>query len=164
MKYILKISVNITEVFWCIGTCLWTYGLKWEVRITKVNSFNCFICIVLSLHWLYSPLGPWSLIFSFMIILQTVGLLGWVISSSQGLYLNTGQHKHRINTYTYQTSMPCVWFEPTIPAFERPKAVHALDPSATVTGTVSSTYANNPKKDFHKLKHLTGTKRTQLKR
>jgi hypothetical protein len=28
-----------------------------------------------------------------MIILQTVGLLGRVISSSKGLYLNTGQHK-----------------------------------------------------------------------
>jgi hypothetical protein len=36
--------------------------------------------------------------------LQTVGLLGWVISSSQGLYLNIGQHKHRINTYTLH---PC---------------------------------------------------------
>jgi hypothetical protein len=33
-------------------------------------------------HWLYSPLGPWPMIFSFKIILQTVGLLGRVISSS----------------------------------------------------------------------------------
>jgi hypothetical protein len=49
-----------------------------------------------------------------MIVLQTVGLLGRVISSSQGLCLNTWQHKHRINTYTYQTSMPCVGFELTI--------------------------------------------------
>jgi hypothetical protein len=57
-------------------------------------------------HWLYSPHGPWPL-FSFMIILQTVELLGRVISSSQGLYLNTGQHKYRINTYTKH---PClVW-------------------------------------------------------
>jgi hypothetical protein len=46
--------------------------------------------------------------------LQPVGLLGQVISPSKGLYLNTGQHKHRINAYTYQTSMPCVGFEPTI--------------------------------------------------
>jgi hypothetical protein len=39
-----------------------------------------------------------------LIILQTVGLLGWVISPSQGLYLNTGQDKHRKNKY------PClVW-------------------------------------------------------
>jgi hypothetical protein len=60
-----------------------------------------------------------------MIILQTVVLLGRVISLSQGLYLNTGHHKHRINTYTHQTSMPCVGFEPTIPASERAKTVHA---------------------------------------
>jgi hypothetical protein len=78
-------------------------------------------------HWLYSPFGPWPLIFSPMIILQTVGLPGRVISSSQGLHLNTGQHKHRINTYTYQTAMPCVGFETTIPASERAKTVHALD-------------------------------------
>jgi hypothetical protein len=79
---------------------------------------------------------PWALAsaFSFMIILLTVGLLGRVISSSQGLYLNTGQHKHRINIYTHQTSMPCVRFEPTIPASERAKTVHALNRSATVTG------------------------------
>jgi hypothetical protein len=54
-------------------------------------------------------LGPGFWFFSFMIILQTVGLLGRVISTSQGLYQNMGQHKHRINIYTYQTSMPCVW-------------------------------------------------------
>jgi hypothetical protein len=85
-------------------------------------------------HWLCSLLGPWSLIFfSFMIILQTAELLGRVISSSQGLCLNTGKHKHRINTCTYQTSMQCMRFEPTIPASERAKTVHALDLSATVT-------------------------------
>jgi hypothetical protein len=30
--------------------------------------------------------------------------------------------------------MPCVEFEPTIPASERAKTAHALDRSATVTG------------------------------
>jgi hypothetical protein len=30
--------------------------------------------------------------------------------------------------------MPCVVFEPTIPASERAKTVHTLDRSATVTG------------------------------
>jgi hypothetical protein len=43
-----------------------------------------------------------------MIILQTVGLLGRGISSSQGLYLNTGQHKHRINTHTKH---PCLMWD-----------------------------------------------------
>jgi hypothetical protein len=57
-----------------------------------------------------------------------------VISPSQCLYLNTGQHKYRINTYTHQTSIPCVGFESTIQASERAKTVHASDRSATVTG------------------------------
>jgi hypothetical protein len=43
------------------------------------------------------------------------------------LYLNTGQHKHRINTDTYQISMPCVRFEPTMSVSERAKTAHALD-------------------------------------
>jgi hypothetical protein len=58
-----------------------------------------YYSISLFFHWLYSPCGPWPL-FSFLINSHLVGLLGRVISPSQGLYLNTGQHKHRINTYT----------------------------------------------------------------
>jgi hypothetical protein len=50
--------------------------------------------------------GPWPLIQFRNHFSQTVGLLGRVISPSQGRYLNTGQHKHRINAYTHQTSMP----------------------------------------------------------
>jgi hypothetical protein len=52
-------------------------------------------------EWLYSPLlGP-GLFFSFVIFLtQTVGLLGRVISPSQGRYLHTGQHRYRTNTHT----------------------------------------------------------------
>jgi hypothetical protein len=60
-------------------------------------------------------------------------VFGRMITSSQGLYLNTGQHKHRINIYTYRTSMPCVGFEPMIPVSERAKTVQCLDRSATVT-------------------------------
>jgi hypothetical protein len=72
-----------------------------HIRNKKLHNMKLFF-----FHWLYSLLGPWPLLFSFMIILQTIELLGQVISSSQGVYLNTGQHKHRINTYTHQISMP----------------------------------------------------------
>jgi hypothetical protein len=41
--------------------------------------------------------GPWPLI-QFR-NLQTVELLGRVISPSQGRYLHTGQHKHRIKAH-----------------------------------------------------------------
>jgi hypothetical protein len=41
-----------------------------------------------------------SRLFFILIILQKLGLLGWVIRSSQGLYLHTGQHKHIPNIHT----------------------------------------------------------------
>jgi hypothetical protein len=52
-------------------------------------------------QWLYSPLlGP-GLFFSFVnFFTQLVGHLGKVISPSQGRYLHTAQHKHRINAHT----------------------------------------------------------------
>jgi hypothetical protein len=65
---------------------------------------------------------------------QTVGLLGCLISPSQGRYLNTGQHKHRIKAYTKQLSLLWVGLELTITASERAKKVHALKRAATVTG------------------------------
>jgi hypothetical protein len=50
---------------------------------------------------LYSPLfGPGLHFTSVIFFTQTVGLLGWVISPSQGRYLHTEQHKHRINAHT----------------------------------------------------------------
>jgi hypothetical protein len=58
------------------------------------------------------------------------------------------QHKHRINTYTHQTFMPCVGFEPTISASERVKTVHALDRSATVTGFQDTTLQNSSQKCY----------------
>jgi hypothetical protein len=42
---------------------------------------------------------------------HSVGLLWWVISSSQGLYLYTNTEKGT-HTYKHQTSMPWVGFEP----------------------------------------------------
>jgi hypothetical protein len=41
------------------------------------------------------------------------------------------------NKHTHQISMPCVGFEPMIPASERAKTVHALDRVTTVIGTDS---------------------------
>jgi hypothetical protein len=88
---------------------------RWLELFRWINGFINFIH-----QWLYSPLlGP-GLFFSLAILFtQTVGLLARVISPSQGRYLCTRQHKHRINTYTHQTSMPWMEFEPTITASER---------------------------------------------
>jgi hypothetical protein len=69
--------------------------------------------------------------FSFLIYTQSVGLLKRVTSPSQGFYLYTEQHIHRVNT---QISMPQVGFEPTIAVFERAKTFHVLDRAATAIG------------------------------
>jgi hypothetical protein len=89
--------------------------------------------------WRYSPnlglgLPPWNspFHFGFPDLRQSVGLLGRVISSSQGLYLYSNTEK-RTHIHNYWTSMPWVGFVPTIPASEGVKTVHALDRSATVT-------------------------------
>jgi hypothetical protein len=84
--------------------------------------------------WRYSPnsglgLPPWNFPFHFSLLdlRHSVGLLGRVISSSQGLYPYTNIEK-RTHTciHKHQTSMPWVGFEPTIPASERAKTVHEL--------------------------------------
>jgi hypothetical protein len=67
----------------------------------------------------------------------TVGRIPWTSDQPVARPL----HRHRTtktqNKRT-ETSMPWVGFEPTIPAFERAKRVHALDRAATVTGPAPS--------------------------
>jgi hypothetical protein len=61
----------------------------------------------------------------------TQSLLGWGISPSQGHYIHTGQHRHRINARRHPYLK---WnSNPRSPVFERAKTVHALDRAATVT-------------------------------
>jgi hypothetical protein len=64
---------------------------------------------------------------------QSYRLLWRQTSRSQGLYLHTEQHKHKINAQRH----PCLeWFEPTIPVFQRAKTVNALDRAASVIAMV----------------------------
>jgi hypothetical protein len=82
---------------------------KLEVKIHFLHSF------IRQLFYI-TLLGP-GLCFIFLLsFTQTVGLLGRVISSSQGRYLHRGQHKHRINSHTdihalsgIRTQAPSVW-------------------------------------------------------
>jgi hypothetical protein len=77
-------------------------------------------------QWLHSPCRPWPLCFSFLIYTRAVGLLERVISSSQGLYLNTLQHKHRMYVcmymYVYSRGGP-----QTAPA-PRPSLIYCASP------------------------------------
>jgi hypothetical protein len=106
-----------------------------EVLASKVSCVACCIClrdfIPMSNIFTLSGDGLYKFFF-FSLALQPPWALASHFQShdhftdgrtSWTSYLNTGQHKHRIKTYTYQTSMPSVGFEPTIPASERTKRV-----------------------------------------
>jgi hypothetical protein len=58
------------------------------------------------------------------------------ISPSQGFCLHTEQHEHGINAHKTDINA-FSGFEPTIPAFDRAKTVHASDRAATVISTCS---------------------------
>jgi hypothetical protein len=123
---------------------LWAMLKKWPIiysvlqDILIADHFTYPFTVYYDFLWRYSPnlglsLPPWKSPFHFSLLdlRHSVGLLGRVISSSQGLYLYTQKNAH---TQKHQTSMPWLGFEPTIPATERAKTVHALDRSATLTG------------------------------
>jgi hypothetical protein len=57
---------------------------------------HCRLCLLL---WLYSPLFGFAAFSVSWSYAQSVGLLGRGISPSQGRYLHTEQHQHRINAH-----------------------------------------------------------------
>jgi hypothetical protein len=81
-------DVKSNHLFWRGG------GTVINRTCTSVNSVYL---------WFYSPLLGLGPFFSFLIF-YTVGNLWGRISPSQGCYLHTEQHKHRINTNRY----PCL--------------------------------------------------------
>jgi hypothetical protein len=86
-----------------------------------------------------APLGPDLCFFSFTIISQIVGLLGRGISSSQGLYLNTGkqkQNKH-IHTPNIHALSGIRTHDPSVRTSEDSSC---LDRSATLTGRYPYAY------------------------
>jgi hypothetical protein len=86
----------------------------------------------LSLYIALQPFaGPWPL-FSFL-ILYTVGRTPWTEDQPVARPLPIHRTTQTQNK-SARTSMPWVGFEPTIPVFEGPKTVHALDSAAAVIG------------------------------
>jgi hypothetical protein len=120
MYGLLQISERLFSLSSLISLCLWddlwrfTENL-YTFLISRSSTALCWTLADFSVSW----------------STQSVGLLGREISRSQGLYLHTEQHKHRINAHTYLLE---VGLEPMIPAFERAKRVHALDRAVTVIG------------------------------
>jgi hypothetical protein len=73
------------------------------MTVSQLNLLSTFR--LASLLWSSLPCWSTGLIAQFRDLPQAIGLLGRVISWKQGLYLNTGQHKHR-ETRTY-IKHPC---------------------------------------------------------
>jgi hypothetical protein len=98
------------------------------------QSVNSFIHSFIH-QWLCRPLlGPGYFISFIIFFTETVGLLGWVISPSQGRHLHTGQQKHRINAHADILGLSGIRIHDA--AFELVKTIHALDRAATVIGLV----------------------------
>jgi hypothetical protein len=108
---------------------LWYYDRL--LRDTFVVIFLWRVSLSLSLP---APLyiacvGPWPLFQFHDIFTQTVGLLGRVISPSQGRYLHTGQHKHRINAHTdIHASNGIRTHDPSVRASEDSSCLYAARP------------------------------------
>jgi hypothetical protein len=81
--------------------------------------------------WLYSPFLGLGRFFSFLIF--TVNRTPWTGDEPVARPLPIHRAAQTQNKRT-QTSMPQLWSEPTIPAFDRAKTVHALDRAATMIG------------------------------
>jgi hypothetical protein len=83
---------------------------------------------------IYSPSLDFGRFFLQFLVFYTIGRSPWTGDQPVARPLRAQRTAQTQNKHT-QTSMPQVGFEPTIPVFERPKTVHALDRAATVIGT-----------------------------
>jgi hypothetical protein len=106
-------------------------GERNDVDDTAVANFKELLRPTIYLR-LYSPCGPWPL-FQFLNP-YTVGRTPWTGDQPVARPLPTYETTQTQNKRT-QTTMPRVGFEPTIPAFERAKTVHASDRATAVIGT-----------------------------
>jgi hypothetical protein len=88
-----------------------------SILLLILDIWDPLACFHLALIWNCESYRKW------------VWLVGRVISPSQGRYLHRTIQTQQKRA---QTSMPCVGFEATIPAFERAKTDHASDRAATV--------------------------------
>jgi hypothetical protein len=114
-------GLTLPEVFITLSSTesiIWNYSEKQTCGCVHHNSVNVSMAC-----------RPWPL-FQFL-NLYTVGRTPWMGNQPVAGPLPTHRTTQTQNKRT-QTSMPRLWFEPTIPMFERAKTVHGLDRAATV--------------------------------
>jgi hypothetical protein len=92
---VLAVSISYWIIFTVLGTC----NICMLDVVLALFLSACRYSFIHSSVALQPFVGPWPLLQFCNLFTQTVGLLGRVIRPLQGLYLNTGQHKHRINAH-----------------------------------------------------------------
>jgi hypothetical protein len=154
---------HIVFVEWCCG--LWEYLvskrcvlrrqedscrlLTNQGRRAAVISLPCSFIHFHSSMALQPFVGPWPLL-QFRNLSYTVGRTPWTSDQPVARPLPTQRRTQTQNKRTHKTSIPWMKFEPTIPAFERAKTVHALDRAATMIFTTVLTHVNSSQlSSFH---------------
>jgi hypothetical protein len=100
------------------------FPIRLHVVVSNYALGRTFLYLFISMA-LPAHSGPRPLIEFRNLSSQTVGLLGRVISPSQGRCLNTGQHKHKINAYTHT------------PIIHAVNGIRTHDPSVRASGDSS---------------------------
>jgi hypothetical protein len=122
------------------NTCSHLFILRSVQRSRKLKPLSVYLR-------LYSPLLDLGRFFCFL-ILHTVGRTPSTDDRPVARQLSTHRKTQTQNKRT-QTFMPWVGFEPMIQAFERAKAVHALDRAATVIGNWNHYVSENSYMSFY---------------
>jgi hypothetical protein len=103
----------------------------------RLSSFDINLCSPVCYHSFIngSTALCWALVLpEFRYLFYTVGRTPWTGDQTVARPLPTHRTTHTQNVRT-QTSLLWVGIEPTIPAFELAKTVHALDSAATLIGS-----------------------------
>jgi hypothetical protein len=96
-KYVNFVLLNLNRLSINKFYCPRFWGPEYDWNGSRFGEVYCF-SIVFSMAF-PTHSGLWPLIQFRSHFSQMLGLLGRVSSPSQGRYLNTGQHKHRINSH-----------------------------------------------------------------
>jgi hypothetical protein len=92
-------AVYTTACHWPLSWSSWIQSTSSNYIYMAPNLYHSPIYVYLSLYG-STALVDLGRFFSFLIYIQSVGLLGRGISRSQGRYLHAEQHKHRKITHT----------------------------------------------------------------
>jgi hypothetical protein len=127
-------SIYQTRRFITVFTRALHWSLSWARSIQSIPSILRFDKKYFFFTGSTASLGPDLCLFQFHDHL-TDGRTPWTSDQPVARPLPKQRTTQTQNKHTHQKSMLCVGFEPTISASERVKTVHALDCSATVTGS-----------------------------